>query len=233
VRTARGEAARRWRVPLALLVGAALLVALLIAGISSGTSRRAQVLSPTRASAHHRSSHSAPARRRPRQRPKPLTRRGTSRSASSAATTPLQAAAPAPTTSTAGGTTSTPSSSTPTATTPAATEPVASLANALALDARGHYLLESGQYGSAIPLLRAAMQDTGMSTGSCLQPATQACLTYAYALFDTATALQREGDPAAAVPLLEQRLQIDNQRSVVQAELALAKRQARAPAGGR
>jgi hypothetical protein len=46
------------------------------------------------------------------------------------------------------------------------------------------------------------------------------CLTYAYALYDLGRALELNGEPSAALPVLDQRLQIDNQRDVVAAELA-------------
>jgi tetratricopeptide (TPR) repeat protein len=117
-----------------------------------------------------------------------------------------------------------------------ATQPTGGVAatpsNAAALEAQGHALLTDGDYGQAIPLLRRALSATGESTSACLQPATETCLTYAYALYDLATALRLSGDPAAAVPLLEQRLQIDNQRPVVAAELALARQQAGLKAAG-
>lgn len=227
-RPARSEPLRRrrgWIRPLALLAGAALVAVLVITGVSSGTGRRVQTISRTRAGttrrSHHRSSPHAPRTAARRKRTHPVASAVTSR--------PLTAQ-PASTPTT----TSTPTGSTATtaSTTPAPQGAAPSLTSAIALDARGHYLLESGQYAAAIPLLRDAMQDTGMSSGACLQPASQACLTYAYALYDMATALLREGDPSAAVPLLEQRLQIDNQRPVVASELTLARRQAQQRAGG-
>jgi hypothetical protein len=95
------------------------------------------------------------------------------------------------------------------------------------LEAEGHALLTDGHYASAIPVLRQALAATGESTGACVQPTTAMCLTYAYALYDLASALRLSGDAQAAVPLLEQRVQIDNQRSVVQSQLALARAQAR------
>jgi eukaryotic-like serine/threonine-protein kinase len=115
---------------------------------------------------------------------------------------------------------------TPTSTTaspPAApTSPPASGADAL--EAQGHALMEAGNYQSAIPLLRRAV-DT----------ATPSSLTYAYALFDLGHALRLAGDPRAAVPILWRRLQIPNQTSVVQTELTLALQalgqQAAAPGG--
>ena len=49
------------------------------------------------------------------------------------------------------------------------------------------------------------------------------CLTYAYALYDLGRAVRLNGEPQAAVPILERRLQIDNQRWIVDAELHLGR----------
>jgi hypothetical protein len=87
-------------------------------------------------------------------------------------------------------------------------------------EAEGHDLLQSGQYSNAVPVLRRALAATGMQLSDCLQPVSDTCLTYAYALYDLGRALELNGEPSAAVPVLEQRLQIDNQRDVVAAELA-------------
>ena len=70
------------------------------------------------------------------------------------------------------------------------------------------------------------MLATGEHANACLEPADEACLTYAYALYDLGRALRLSGNPAAAVPLLERRLRIGNQRPTVQAELALARQEA-------
>jgi hypothetical protein len=87
-------------------------------------------------------------------------------------------------------------------------------------EAQGHDLLQSGQYSDAVPILRRALAATGMQLNDCLEPASESCLTYAYALYDLGRALELNGDPGAALPVLERRLQIDNQRDVVAAELA-------------
>src|SRR5436305_12357760 len=79
------------------------------------------------------------------------------------------------------------------------------------LDARGHALMEAGDYQAAIPVLRRALATA--SPGS---------LTYAYALFDLGRSLRLAGNPQAAVPLLYRRLQIPNQTDVVRNELQLA-----------
>jgi hypothetical protein len=56
--------------------------------------------------------------------------------------------------------------------------------------------------------------------------ANRSSLTYAYALFDLGRTLRLDGDPAAAIPILERRLQIPNQPQLVAYELELARRQA-------
>ncbi|HUZ29720.1 MAG TPA: serine/threonine-protein kinase, partial [Solirubrobacteraceae bacterium] len=73
-----------------------------------------------------------------------------------------------------------------------------------ALEARGHQLLQAGNYNGAIPVLQQAV--AGAPHGS---------LTYAYALYDLGRSLRLAGDPRAAIPILEQRLQIPNQTGLV------------------
>jgi hypothetical protein len=58
------------------------------------------------------------------------------------------------------------------------------------------------------------------------QPVGESCLTYAYALYDLGRALALIGHRAEAVSVLERRLQIDNQRATVAAELERARAQA-------
>jgi tetratricopeptide (TPR) repeat protein len=95
---------------------------------------------------------------------------------------------------------------------------------ATALEAQGHSLLEAGRYGDAVPVLKRAVLATGETLGASLEPASSTCLTYAYALYDLGRAVRLSGEPQAAVPILERRLQIDNQRWIVDAELHLARR---------
>jgi hypothetical protein len=96
-------------------------------------------------------------------------------------------------------------------------------AAAAALEATGHQLLGAGRYAAAIAELRSAVQASGGSPSRCAEPTSEACLTYAYALYDLGRALQLDGDPAAAIPILSERLRIDNQRETVQQELDLAR----------
>jgi len=92
------------------------------------------------------------------------------------------------------------------------------------LETRGHELLQDERSDEAIPVLRSALQATGETLDACAQPASEVCLTYAYALYDLGRALLRSGRAAAAVGVLELRLQIENQRPVVAAELESARR---------
>jgi hypothetical protein len=96
---------------------------------------------------------------------------------------------------------------------------------AMQLEAQGHELLEAGRSGDAVQVLTRAVSATGQHLGECLQPASETCLTYAYALYDLGRALQLDGHPAAAVPVLQDRLQIDNQRPTVAVELDRARAQ--------
>jgi tetratricopeptide (TPR) repeat protein len=94
---------------------------------------------------------------------------------------------------------------------------------AAAFEAEGHQLLAMGRYAAAIGALRSAIQTSGGSLSRCAQPTSEACLTYAYALYDLGRALQLDGDPAAAIPILSERLRINNQRETVQQELNIAR----------
>lgn len=91
----------------------------------------------------------------------------------------------------------------------------------------GHQLLSQNDFAGAIRAMRTAIAASGQSLSGCRVPATQACLTYAYALYDLGHALRLAGHPVAAVPVLEARLQIDDQRQVVAYELGLARAQMR------
>jgi hypothetical protein len=142
------------------------------------------------------------------------------------------------TTPTSTGTSSTPTSSASTASTATTSSPAtqpspasSSPASAPDLEARGHELMVAGQYDQAVPILQQALRATAEHPGACLEPTTQTCLTYAFAMFDLGRSLRLAGDPATAVPVLEHRLQIDNQRPVVAAELAQARQQASQHAG--
>ena len=113
--------------------------------------------------------------------------------------------------------------SAPRSTHPSPRVPV-SPALATALEARGHGMLEAGRYGDAVPVLKRAVLATGETLRARVEPASSTCLIYAYALYDLGRAVRLSGEPQAAVPILERRLQIDNQRWIVDAELHLARR---------
>jgi serine/threonine protein kinase len=85
-----------------------------------------------------------------------------------------------------------------------------------AMQAQAHDLISQGKYDEAIALDRQVV-DQGPGSG----------LTYAYALYDLGHALRLAGRPAEAIPVLEQRMQIDNQRQVVKAELKQAQKEAK------
>jgi tetratricopeptide (TPR) repeat protein len=96
-------------------------------------------------------------------------------------------------------------------------------ANAEALQLEGHQLLGDGRYTAAIGDLEGAIRASGQSLGHCAEPTSEACLTFAYALYDLGRALRLDGDRGAAVSILSERLHIDNQRGVVERELELAR----------
>jgi serine/threonine protein kinase len=81
---------------------------------------------------------------------------------------------------------------------------------------QAHNLINQGKYDEAIALDRQVV-DQGAGSG----------LTYAYALYDLGHALRLAGRPGEAIPILEQRMKINNQRDVVKQELEQAKREAK------
>jgi serine/threonine-protein kinase len=90
------------------------------------------------------------------------------------------------------------------------------------LQLTGHSEMLAGNYPEAIATLRKAV--SAADPGS---------LTYAYGLYDLGVALLKSGDPAGAVPILEQRLKIPNQTAVVQQTLNQAlQASGRSPAPG-
>jgi tetratricopeptide (TPR) repeat protein len=101
-----------------------------------------------------------------------------------------------------------------------------SLARATNLEARGHTLHEAGRYANAVEVLERALLASGEHLSACLKPGSDRCVTYGYALHDLRRALRLSGRPTAAVPILEHRLEIDNQRPTVEPEFALARQQA-------
>jgi hypothetical protein len=94
---------------------------------------------------------------------------------------------------------------------------------AVAFEAQGHQLLSEGSYATAIGNLRSAIRDSGQSLIGCIEPASESCLTFAYALYDLGRALRLQGHDSEAVTVLSERLRIDNQRPTVEHELELAR----------
>ena len=76
--------------------------------------------------------------------------------------------------------------------------------------------MNQGRYEEAIPVLQQAVDALSGSGG----------LTYGYALYNLGRSLRLAGRPAEAIPILEQRLAIPNQRGVVKRELEAARREA-------
>ena len=211
-RTPRMPTARtpsmRMLAPVALVVAAVIFAVLVLTGASGGSvHRRHPNAARPRTAAHARSA---------------------SRTVTSSTHTASSPTASSPTASSP--TASSPTATTPTTatttTTPSVPPTPVSPALATQLETQGHTLLENGQYVGAVPVLRRALGATGEQTGSCLEPSSSACLTYAYALYDLGRALRLSGNSAAAVPVLEARLQIDNQRATVAGELQAARAQA-------
>jgi tetratricopeptide (TPR) repeat protein len=90
-------------------------------------------------------------------------------------------------------------------------------ASGVELNDQGYALMQQGNYEDAVPILQQAVASW---------PEDSTDINYAYALFNLGKSLNRSGDPEAAIPYLEKRLQWDDQRETVQAELDLAKRNA-------
>jgi hypothetical protein len=201
---------RRSLAPAAPLAAAGIALALVIVALTAGDSRGGHTIITTTRS-HARSSARA------------------ATSIRSVAAAPSQQAAQTqtsqPQTQPASQPPTTPASQPPT--TPASQPPTTPVSAALAvkLEANGHELLQAGQYTGAVPVLERALAATGESLRGCVQPSNEQCLTYAYALYDLGRALLLSGSPAAAVGVLEHRLQIENQQPIVAAELASARRQ--------
>jgi eukaryotic-like serine/threonine-protein kinase len=106
-----------------------------------------------------------------------------------------------------GAATPPPAPSTPSSPTTAGASPAV-------LNQQGFGLMNAGRYDQAIPVLQRAV--AGFPDGS-------RDLTYAYALYNLGRSLRLAGRPGDAIPYLERRLGIANQREVVRRELAAAR----------
>jgi eukaryotic-like serine/threonine-protein kinase len=90
-------------------------------------------------------------------------------------------------------------------------------ARGAALNEEGFALMQQGDYAGAVPILQDAVASW---------PEDSTDINYAYALYNLGTSLNRSGNPEEAIPYLEKRLNWNDQRETVQAELDLAKRKA-------
>jgi hypothetical protein len=97
---------------------------------------------------------------------------------------------------------------------PAADSATSDSATATALNDQGYALIQQGQYEQAVPILKRAVASFPDGTTD---------LNYAYALFNLGQALRLSGRPEQAVPILERRLEIPNQRGIVNRELEAAR----------
>jgi eukaryotic-like serine/threonine-protein kinase len=95
--------------------------------------------------------------------------------------------------------------------------PASSSTDGASLNAEGFSLIQQGRAAEAVPVLRQAVESFPEGTTD---------LNYAYALYNLGNALRLSGHPEEAIPVLERRLQIPNQRSTVAAELARARAEA-------
>ena len=91
------------------------------------------------------------------------------------------------------------------------------------LNNQAYSMMQGGDYAGAVPILQEAVS---------LWPEDSQDIEYAYALFNLGQALNRSGNPEAAIPYLEKRLNWNDQRDTVQAELDLARRNAGGGGGG-
>jgi hypothetical protein len=91
-------------------------------------------------------------------------------------------------------------------------------------EARGDALpQQTGRSAGAVPVLTRAVAAIGANLRACLEPASQTCLTYADPLCDLGRALRSSGNPAATAPILERRLRLAIQRTIVATELEVAR----------
>jgi serine/threonine protein kinase len=95
--------------------------------------------------------------------------------------------------------------------------PPSSSADGSSLNAEGFSLINQGRAAEAVPILRQAVDS---------YPEGSTDLNYAYALYNLGNALRLSGHPEEAIPVLERRLRIPNQRSTVATELARARAEA-------
>lgn len=239
-------AQRRWLAPALLLAGAAVVAAILIAALGGGGEPAASVGAGRGADTHdgaharhalarraagggtrHAAARSGSTGRASSGAVRPQASGGTEAPGSAAASSASGQAASGAATAPKSAQGSLPEARPQSSSAPGESAVTVSAARAAELEAQGHSLLSAGRFSDATPVLRDALAATGERVSNCVAPESEACLTYAYALYDLGRSLQLGGDPAAAVPILESRLEIDNQRPVVQAALEAARASSR------
>ena len=95
-----------------------------------------------------------------------------------------------------------------------------SSASPTALNDQGYQLQQAGDHAEAVPLLRQAVEGFRAAGDT-------SNVSYHYALYNLGTALMATGDPAAAIPYLEERLRLSNdRRGLVRQTLEQARAQA-------
>jgi tetratricopeptide (TPR) repeat protein len=100
-------------------------------------------------------------------------------------------------------------------------KPVEDLGNirlARALNSQGYSLIKQGKFGEAIPVLERSLQSFPKDTKDA---------HYGYALYNLALAWRKAGRPDLAIPILEKRLQIADQRDIVARDLYAARQEAK------
>jgi eukaryotic-like serine/threonine-protein kinase len=95
-----------------------------------------------------------------------------------------------------------------------ASSPPPSSEDGVSLNAEGFSLIQQGRAAEAVPILLRAVGSFPEGTSD---------INYAYALYNLGNALRLSGHPEEAIPVLERRLEIPDQRSTVEAELARAR----------
>src|SRR5829696_935704 len=98
-----------------------------------------------------------------------------------------------------------------------ASSPPPSSGDGVSLNAEGFSLIQQGRAAEAVPILLRAVGSFPEGTSD---------INYAYALYNLGNALRLSGHPEEAIPVLERRLEIPDQRSTVEAELARAREDA-------
>jgi predicted amidophosphoribosyltransferase len=92
--------------------------------------------------------------------------------------------------------------------------PEGSVEIASQLNAKGFRLMKRGQYAEAVPVLAEAVRRF---------PPGKKNLTYGYALYNLGRSLRLVGRPDLAIPILEERMKIPDQRHIVARELDQAR----------